>query len=109
MTHPVLADLFRLDPRLAPKIEAVREDDCWFWNGATVRSRRFRPYGVLKRKGKFWLAHRFVHTLIYGPIPEGFEVHHTCRETLCVNPRHIVEALHPDEHAWRQREVEMSR
>ena len=53
---------------------------CWNWTGPTVG-----PYG--KRSGK--LAHRVVFELLVGDIPEGLELDHLCRNTLCVNPDHL--------------------
>jgi hypothetical protein len=104
---PCLAELGRLDPLLAAKIEVAGEDGCWLWTGATVKSKR-RPgarYGRLKRKGKYYLAHRRTWTLFYGAIPDEFEVHHLCSNTRCVNPRHL-EAMHADEHNWIHRELD---
>jgi len=109
----VLADLWRLDPLLAAKVDAEAEDGCWYWTGAVVlagQSRRV-PYGKVwrSRRGGCLLVHRYVHELAIGPIPEGYEVHHTCtvrhRRTLCCNPRHLW-ALHPDDHDRIQREME---
>jgi len=98
-----LADVWRLDPRFAAKLNVEAEAGCWYWTGATVKAGQGRrvPYGAVKRRGKFWLAHRYAHVVLIGPIPEGFEIHHTCvvrqRRTLCCNPRHLW-ALHPDDH-----------
>ena len=102
-----LAALADMDPRAAAMVVVDPDTGCWIWTGAWVRSRN-RPtarYGKLKRKGKMWLAHRYVHTRFHGEIAAGDEIHHRCRETLCVHPRCTV-ALDEDTHRWIQREIE---
>ena len=102
---PTTADLFRLDPLLAPKVDAQAEGGCWLWAGAVVHAGNGRiPYGRLKRGGKLWLAHRWVFALLVGEIPAGYELHHRCSTPLCINPAHL-EALDPDEHDWFHREA----
>lgn len=39
--------------------------------------------------GKIILAHRFSYETFVGPIPEGLVIDHLCRNTLCVNPKHL--------------------
>jgi hypothetical protein len=34
-------------------------------------------------------AHRFAYELAKGPVPDGFDVHHTCLTRRCVNPDHL--------------------
>lgn len=34
-------------------------------------------------------AHRVIYMAYHGDIPTGFEIDHTCRVTLCVNPDHL--------------------
>src|ERR1700676_1261143 len=63
---------------------------CWIWKQAldTFAKR----YGATSWKSKSIPAHRLAYLMFVGPIPEGFEVHHKCKTTRCVNPDHL-EAL----------------
>jgi hypothetical protein len=40
-------------------------------------------------QGKILYAHRVAWELTYGPIPEGMQVDHLCRNTLCVRATHL--------------------
>jgi hypothetical protein len=62
----------------------ITGDDCWVWKG-TVHD----GYGRMWWKGRLQLVHRIIYELANGPIPEGLECDHLCRNRLCVNPDHI--------------------
>ena len=68
--------------RIESKIE--RGHGCWFWKGA-----RANGYGYVRWKGKVEPAHRVVYRILRGPIPEGKELDHLCRNRPCVNPDHL--------------------
>lgn len=39
-------------------------------------------------------AHRFAYELANGPIPDGLEIDHLCRNRKCVNPAHLQAVSH---------------
>jgi hypothetical protein len=68
---------------------------CWIWTGCTNNG-----YGYIGRSK----AHRRMYTMMIGPIPDGYHIHHTCGTKLCVKPVHLVamsEQDHIDEHPGR--------
>ena len=59
--------------------------DCWIWTGFCDKD----GYGTQWYEGKKYYAHRLSYILTIGPIPAGYEVHHTCKNRPCVNPFHL--------------------
>ena len=65
---------------------------CLEWIGAHGGSgRRYGKLGMEFTAGNSRLeyAHRVVYKLFVGPIPDGYEVDHLCRNPICVNPNHL--------------------
>jgi hypothetical protein len=50
-------------------------------------------YGIYKGQP----AHRAIYAAVNGPIPKGWDVHHTCEVKGCINPRHLF-CVTPVEH-----------
>lgn len=62
--------------------------ECWEWTGA----RNQDGYGIFHVPGtlnRVIRAHRFAYETFIGPIPEGLELDHLCRNHACVNPDHV--------------------
>lgn len=64
--------------------------DCWNWK----RSKDNHGYGRIGVHNKVLLAHRVVYELLVGPIPDGLELDHLCRNPSCVNPDHLEPVMH---------------
>lgn len=41
-------------------------------------------------QNKYLLVHRVAWELAHGPIPDGVEIHHTCRNLACIKIEHLV-------------------
>jgi HNH endonuclease len=72
--------------RFWPKVEITKS--CWVWRA----TRNPNGYGLIGRgrhnEGHI-LAHRAAYEMLVGPIPEGLELDHLCRNRACVNPAHL--------------------
>lgn len=63
----------------------VCESGCWEWVGGKSGT----GYGCWKVNGKTRRAYRVMYERAKGPVPEGKELDHLCRNRLCVNPDHL--------------------
>ena len=89
--------------RFLEKIEMV--DGCAQWTGA-VQGRGYGTFRVARQTGgpmKTVLAHRFAYETFIGPVPDGLELDHICRNRRCVGvdqtgqplvPAHIEAVTH---------------
>jgi hypothetical protein len=75
--------------RLLDKVE-VRdtgyETPCWLYQGAKTLG-----YGRIQLtcSRTLAMAHRVAYELFVGPIPNGLDIDHLCRNPSCVNPTHL--------------------
>jgi hypothetical protein len=68
---------------------------CWLWLGAITTT----GYGFMTlRNGKrrSVMAHRVSYEAFVGPIPDGYEIDHKCRQHECVNPDHLEPVTHAE-------------
>lgn len=72
------------EDRFWPKVDA--DADCWVWIGSFAGG----GYGWFQAKaGRSTPAHRWAYEFLVGPIPEGLDLDHLCRNRACVNPDHL--------------------
>lgn len=63
---------------------------CWVWRGAP------NPHGYGDfwaptdgGRNRVWLAYRWAYVHLRGPVADGLQLDHLCRNRLCVNPDHL--------------------
>lgn len=82
-------------PNLALRVDAnVRFDrsytvdaatGCWVWSLSLDTS----GYGRLRIDGRQLSSHRFAYQRFVGPISDGMQLDHLCRNRACCNPAHL--------------------
>ncbi len=70
----------------------VEPSGCWRWTASTMGS----GYGRFKIRGRKSMiaAHIFAYEQKYGPVPDGKELDHLCRNRWCCNPDHVEPVTH---------------
>lgn len=84
-----------VDARFFSKVRMT--SGCWVWTAALGGSGHQVGVGFPENwgYGKFWdgerlvSAHRFAYEQMVGPIPEGLDIDHLCRNRRCVRPDHM--------------------
>ena len=76
--------------RLAERCVPV--GDCLVWTGPVNN----RGYAHIYLNGRRQMAHRVAYELSKGPIPDGLEIDHLCRNRACVNPEHMEPVTHTE-------------
>ena len=83
-----------------PKIREVMAQclligDHWIWTGAISKAgdkrhlKDYQGYPSTRWQTKTIGVHRLICAAFHGAIPIGWEVDHTCNNTLCLNPDHL--------------------
>lgn len=62
---------------------------CWIWQ----RGKHSGGYGLT---GRHSYVHRLLYEERYGPVPDGRELDHLCRQASCVNPDHLEPVTHAE-------------
>lgn len=58
--------------------------DCWIWTSVTING-----YGAFGIDNGATAAHRWLWKTLVGPIADGLQLDHLCRNPPCVNPDHL--------------------
>lgn len=73
----------------------IKDNGCWEWTANIAPS---TGYGLIMTDSQGSIgAHRASYIIHKGPIPEGYHIHHVCKNKKCVNPEHL-EAMESFEH-----------
>lgn len=70
-------------------------DGCWEWT-ASKTGRASCQYGHVVHEGRHLYAHRALYELLVGPVPDGYELDHLCRNTGCVRPAYMEPVTHAE-------------
>jgi hypothetical protein len=79
-----------LKERFDAKWKLDTRSGCWVWQAAS----KGHGYGAIwvtsgTGVGQQMLAHRVGYELYIGPVPDGMQLDHRCRNRACVNPAHL--------------------
>jgi len=66
------------------RVRRCAPSGCWEWTASKKDG-----YGQLWHRGRMYRAHRFAYELLVGPVPDGEQLDHLCRNRACVNPAHL--------------------
>ena len=70
-------------------------EGCWEWQGAkSTPAKSASPYPLQKWSGKRHPVHRLALEAKHGAPLGTQQAHHTCANTMCVNPDHLQAATH---------------
>lgn len=76
---------------------------CWLWTGRLNNKGYGRVTLWAKKRG--YMAHRMAYEFAVGPIPDGLEIDHLCRNRICCNPSHLEPVTHQENVRRARREV----
>lgn len=93
------ADLARyINPRFLKHLDLHAPTGCWIWHGSCDDD----GYGRFKVGPRTVHAHRYAFEQVFGPIPTGKVLRHTCHCRQCCNPEHVIPGTHQENIADRQ-------
>lgn len=74
--------------RFWQKVWHDEDTGCWVWL-ASLSSGYGQFYTGAGDQKKKWKSHRYAYEVMIGPIPEGLDLDHLCRNRACINPYHL--------------------
>ncbi len=86
VTNVTLATSENWKDKFWKKIAKNTKDQCWGWLGA----KKPTGYGNVRINKAYKNAHRVAWELTYGTITAGMHVLHSCDNSSCCNPHHLM-------------------
>lgn len=79
--------------------EKVRIDPsgCWIWEGSRAKA-GYGTFNLGRRGDGYTTAHEYTYSMLFGPVPSGYELDHLCRQRCCCNPWHVEAVTHRVNH-----------
>lgn len=71
--------------RLLARAHEDTSTGCWLWAGASNPE----GYGRIWVEDRLGYTHRVAYEAFVGPIPDGYDIDHLCRNRGCCNPDHL--------------------
>lgn len=85
-----------LKERILEKI-TIDKGGCWIWKGSKLK-KDSGSYGQLRigtrKDNHLFRAHRISYEQFVGFLSKELEIDHLCKNTLCVNPKHLEPVTH---------------
>lgn len=81
----LMEELRKYSKYIVGKFE-ITDNGCWNWTGAKDN----KGYGKIVKL----LAHRVSYATFIGDIDNNKELDHLCRNTICINPKHLEAVTH---------------
>ena len=98
-----MAKELSLEDRIWAHIVPEPNTGCWFWSGSHNNSGYARINLKTTKSKTGWKTcylHRVTYEMYVGPIPNGKQIDHLCRQRGCCNPEHL-EAVTPQQNVAR--------
>jgi hypothetical protein len=78
--------------RFVEKVVVDEATGCHVWTGARYPF----GHGAFRDGGRTMGAHKWLWEFLNGPVAEGLELDHLCRNPPCVNPAHLEPVTHAE-------------
>jgi hypothetical protein len=69
-------------------VDVRTEDECWNWKKHTTKP--LLGYGLFRIGSSKYTSNRVAYTIANGEIRDNLLVTHTCDNSICCNPKHLV-------------------
>lgn len=71
------------------------EDGCWLYENEPMKDPA--GYGKFLPDGRWAQVHKWLYMHLVGPVPDGYQLHHSCTVRNCCRPGHL-EPVTPEDH-----------
>ena len=92
---------------IARNVSVDPESGCWTWKRSTDRDGYGQTWIGPRATRRLRFTHRLSYEHFVGPIPDGMQIDHLCRNRACCNPVHL-DVVTTQENT-RRRDVAMRR
>lgn len=95
--------------RFSKKVDFDGPNGCWVWTGCRSTDHKGeKTYGSFYYREHMMRAHRLTYEWFVGPIPDGLQIDHLCKNKGCANPAHL-EVVTQRENMLRGSQIQRAR